>query len=98
MSNKQEKYENKFFKKYNNKEYEILYYKDSDTKLKAKHLSCGNIFDILPSNFYKRGCPICGRKHGYEQRTTNIDTIKDKIKKCKDGQEYELLEYKNTQK
>ena len=44
-------------------------YLNNRTKVKLKHLSCGTIWDIIPSNVLKgRGCPRCKTKSLGERR------------------------------
>lgn len=52
-------------------EYELLsQYIGSDSHVKIKHISCGNIYNVTPSNFLKgRRCPKCASiKRGHLQR------------------------------
>lgn len=58
-------------------EYEFLtQYTKSREPMKAKHIPCGNIIDMIPNSFISRNssCPICSRKSSSEkQRKTQKD-------------------------
>lgn len=47
-------------------EYEVIgEYKNTDTKIKMQHNTCGNIYDVTPNNFLKgKRCPKCAIKTG----------------------------------
>jgi very-short-patch-repair endonuclease len=66
-----------------NNEYEYISgYKNSNTKMKVKHITCGNIFEVTPHMFLgskKTRCPICSNKNrGSHLR--NVDYLQDIIK------------------
>ena len=53
--------------KYGN-QYEIMgVYTDSRTPLQIRHKMCGNIFQKTVNDFFKSGCPVCGKRERAEK-------------------------------
>ena len=92
-----EVFKKEFYKILNKNEYTLLSdeneYKDSQTKIKVKHLICGYEYPVTPNRVLSGDrCPKC---YGTHKRT--IEELKQEILE-KIGPDYELLstEYKNT--
>lgn len=73
--------------------YEVLgEYVNNKTRIKMKHLDCGNVYEPLPYEFIARGtrCPVCVRKN------TRTKDFKERVNKLTGG-EYEVVgEYINS--
>ena len=79
-----------FFKQVKNYSLVSEYF-NSQTKVKVKHIKCGRIFEVTPSNFRynQSGCPHCYKSKGEMAISKVLDDLKIdyeeqyKIKECK---------------
>jgi DNA-directed RNA polymerase subunit RPC12/RpoP len=61
-------------------------------KIKFKHMTCGNIFELRPDNFSQRqSCPICSNKRGHRKESGTLEDFKLKVKKLV-GDEYRVAD------
>jgi len=84
------------------KEYKYISgFKNTRTKVKLKHITCGNIFEATPNMFLgvkKTRCPLCSNKNRgkYAIKINYLDHL---LQSASDGSEYKWLEpYKNNNK
>lgn len=82
------KYDTKWFKKRmreshpkDYKDYILLSeYVNAHTKIKMKHLKCGQIIEITPNSFISgRGCFICGRKKAADKQRKSLKEVLESI-------------------
>lgn len=67
-------------------------YINASTKIKCKHIECGHIWKITPSNFLRgKRCPECKKKRISEAKTLSDDEFKARVYKLV-GDEYKFLE------
>lgn len=72
-------------------------YTNNQTKLRVKHIKCGNIYRVLPSNFLKgTRCPYCRLKaRGKARRKTNAQ-FKQEVKNLVENEYIFLDTYQGT--
>lgn len=80
------------------KEYRVLGdYKNNRTKIKVKHIVCGTVFDVLPSNILAgHGCNVCAQKVRDNKRKLSNAEFVSRVKSLV-GDEYVFLDpYRNN--
>jgi hypothetical protein len=76
-----------------NFEFEILEEpKNANTKVKIKHIKCGNVLNCSPNNHLKRYCKYCSKKH--KRNIKEWQHLSDEIH----NHEFEILEEPNSGK
>lgn len=80
-------------------DYELVSeYNSNHTKVKMRHLVCGNIYEVTPTNFLRNvgWCSYCAQKQRIKTMTKDIDTFKDDVYSRVQDEYTVISDYVNT--